>query len=218
MAHNWYQVGLDNTPKPCHPPCRCHLAITSWAVSALPHLPHIRLFLEGFSWQVDWTASYFIWSWVVLFTVPKQFKMKLCLQTASRFHDLPAANESHAVTQQSSCLFAALETSMTKADKKAFKSVRCSLRDMMKLQLPHIFQINKSRKLPSWWPELQEGHFCMKNSHLSPKSIVYMWHFACRTSWADIVKLNINTPPIRLRNYDICQTPLPTLRVFAVSV
>lgn len=30
----------------------------------------------------------FIWSWVTSFAVPKQFKMKLSLQTASRLHDL----------------------------------------------------------------------------------------------------------------------------------
>lgn len=160
----------------------------------------------------------FIWSWVILFTVPKQFKMKLSLQTVSRLHDLLAANESHAVTQQSSCLFAALEISMLKADKKAFKSVRCSLREMMKLQLPHIFQLNQSRKLPSWWPELQEGQFCMKNSHLSQANIPYTWYFAWSTRWADSAKLNISTSPARLRNgVNAWQTPLLTIRVFAIS-
>lgn len=33
---------------------------------------------------------------------------------------------------------------------------------MMKLQLPHIFQLQQSRKFLSRWLELQEGHFCMK--------------------------------------------------------
>jgi len=75
--------------------------------------------------------------------------MELSLQTVSSLHDLLAANESHLVTQESSCLFAALEISMLKVDKKAFKSACCSLREMVKLQLPHIFQLNQSRKLPA---------------------------------------------------------------------
>lgn len=89
----------------------------------------------------------FIWSWAILFTGQKQAQMKLSLQMISLWRDLPEPNGCHAVTQQSSCLCAALEISMLKADIKAFKPI-CSSLQKMKLQLPHIFQLKAGSSHP----------------------------------------------------------------------
>lgn len=141
-------------------------------------------------------------------------------KTVSRLNYLLAANESYTDTHQASCLFATLEISVLEADKKAFKSVHCWLQEMIKLQLPHIFQLNQSRKLPSWWPELQEGQFCMKNLHL-PKQI----YSACGILHGDHGELGLQswtsafTLSVRQKNcVSACQTPLPTRRVPAISV
>lgn len=202
---------LDNPIGLCHPSC--------WhSFVAFPHLPCTWLFWEGFSWQVDCTASAFH---LVLghFVCSAKAVQNEIIASNSFQITWSCANESHAATQQSSFLLAALGTSILKADKKAFKSARCSLQKMMKLQLPHIFQLNQSRKLPSWWPDLQEVQFCMKKVHLSQANTFYMWYFAWRTWWADSAKLNVSSPPIRLRNgINACQTPLPAVRGFAISV